>query len=299
MEIDQLRNFLKLAETGNFTRAASLVGLSQSAFSRSIARLEEELGQPLFERQTRRVVLSDAGSVLVDRARKILSMVDDVKTEIGDDGQSGRVRIAAIPTIAPYFLPECLQSFQRRFPQSQLIVQEDTTENLLKKVADGEVDIAIAALPIGAKYLDVEPLFEEELLLVCGSHHPLARKRTIQAADIEGHPFVLLGEAHCLSENVIAFCRQKSFHPVSVDRTSQLAMVQELVSLGHGISLVPAMARQRDTSKSRVYRSLAGQKPTRTIVMVSNPYRYLSRLVRQFQDYLKRQSPGRHAEPAS
>ena len=299
MEIDQLRSFLKVAEEGSFTRAASEIGLSQSALSRSIARLEGELGQPLFERQTRKVVLTDAGRVLVDRARKILLMVDDVRTEIGDDGQSGRVRIAAIPTIAPYFLPECLQTFQKRFPQSQLIVQEDTTENLLKKVADGEVDIAIAALPIVAKYLEVEPLFEEELLLVCGAQHPLARKKTIRALDIEEYPFVLLGEAHCLSDNVIAFCRQKSFHPVSVDRTSQLAMVQELVSLGHGISLVPSMARQRDTSKSRVYRSLAGQKPSRTVVMVSNPYRYLSRLVRRFQEHLKEEPAARGAWPAS
>ncbi len=76
MEIDQLRSFLKVAEEGSFTRAASEIGLSQSALSRSIARLEGELGQPLFERQTRKVVLTDAGRVLVDRARKILLMVD-------------------------------------------------------------------------------------------------------------------------------------------------------------------------------------------------------------------------------
>jgi LysR family hydrogen peroxide-inducible transcriptional activator len=287
MEIEQLRNFLKVAELGNFTRAAEQVGLSQSALSRSIGRLEDEVGQPLFERQTRKVVLSDPGRVLFDRARKIVSLVEDAKAEICDDGESGRIRIAAIPTIAPYFLPECLQSFQQQFPKAQLIVQEDTTDNLLAKLADGEVDVAVAALPIVAKYLEVEPLFDEELLMVSGRHHPLARKKIIRTSDIEEYPFVLLGEAHCLSDNVITFCRQKSFSPVSVERTSQLAMVQELVSLGHGISLVPAMARQRDTSKSRVYRSLSGQKPMRTIVMVSNPYRYLSRLVRHFQEHLR------------
>src|SRR5271165_1474963 len=134
MEIEQLRHFVRVAEAENFTRAAEMVGLSQPALSRSIARLEERLGQPLFERQTRKVVLTDAGRLLLDRARNILTMVDDAKTEISDDGQSGKVRVAAIPTVAPYFLPECLRSFHRQFPRAQLIVLEDTTESLLKKV---------------------------------------------------------------------------------------------------------------------------------------------------------------------
>ncbi|MCA9053626.1 MAG: LysR family transcriptional regulator [Planctomycetaceae bacterium] len=288
MDFDQLRYFLQVAERGNFTRASEDLLISQPALSRSIQKLEEELGQPLLERQTRKVVLTDAGKLLVDRARKILSLLDDAKAEICDDGESGRVRVAAIPTIAPYFLPERLRAFQQQFPDAQVVVQEDTTDNLLKQVAHGEVDVAIAALPITAKYVDVEPLFEEELLLVTSPDHPLARKKTVTAADIEDLPFVLLGEAHCLADNVITFCRQKSFHPITVERTSQLAMVQELVTLGHGVSLVPAMARERDASRSRSYRSLAGQKPTRTIVMITNPYRYHTRLVKRFQEHLRR-----------
>lgn len=287
MELSQLRYFLRVAERGNFTLAAKELMISQPALSRSIQKLEEELGQPLLERQTRKVTLSDAGKLMEERARKIFSLVEDAKAEIRDDGQSGRVRVAAIPTVAPYFLPECLQSFQHRFPLAQVIVQEDTTEVLLKKLADGEVDVAIAALPISAKHLQVTTLFEEELLLVTSKEHPLASKKFIKVADFEDLPFVLLGEAHCLADNVISFCQQKQFHPVSVERTNQLAMVQELVTLGHGVSLVPSMARDRDTSTSRVYRSVSGQKPTRTIVMVTNPYRYLTKLVRSFQEHLK------------
>ena len=137
----------------------------------------------------------------------------------------------------------------------------------------------------------MEPLFEEELLLVLSKDHPLTRKKDISAKDVEELPFVLLGEAHCLSDNVISFCQQKSFHPLSVERTSQLVMVQELVALGHGVSLVPAMARARDTSQAREYRSLTGQKPSRTIVMISNPYRYHSRLCRHFQEHMRPQPP--------
>lgn len=287
MELEQLRHFLKVAELASFTRAAEQLGMSQPALSRSVARLEEELGRPLFERQTRRIVLTDSGGLLVDRARKMLALADDTKAEIRDDADAGRIRVAAIPTVAPYFLPASLQRFQKEFPRVQVIVQEDTTDQLLKKVADGDVELAIAAQPIVAKHLEVEPLFEEELLLVTGRNHPLARKKVIRPEDMEGYPFVLLGEAHCLADNVMSYCRQQAFHPVSVERTSQLAMVQELVALGHGISLVPAMARCRDSSPSRVYRSLAGQRPTRTIVMISNPYRYHSRLIRRFAQHLK------------
>ena len=287
MEIEQLRHFVKVAELENFTRAAEHFGLSQSALSRSIARLEEELGQPVLERQTRKVSMTDAGRLLFDRALKILMMVEDLKAEIVDDGESGRVRVGAIPTVAPYFLPEILRSFQRGYPRAQLVVQEDTTESLVKRVADGDVDLAIAALPTSGRYIDIEPLFEEELFLVTSAEHPLARQPVISAHDLEEIPFILLGEAHCLAENVLSFCRRQTINPVSVERTSQLAMVQELVTLGHGVSLIPAMARARDASDLRVYRSLAEPRPTRVVVLVTNPYRFRSRLVSQFREHLR------------
>ena len=231
MELEQLRHFLKIAEFNNFTRAADAVGLSQSALSRSIARLEEELGQPVFERQTRHLAITEAGQLLLGRAQQILSLVDDTRAEIGDDGLTGRVRVAAIPTVAPFFLPALLKQFRAQSPQASVIVQEDTTDNLLKKVSDGEIDVAIMARPVEAKYLEIEDLFEEELLLVMAADHPLRNKKQIRITDIESLPFILLGEAHCLTDNVLSFCRQKAFHPLAVERTSQLATVQELVSL--------------------------------------------------------------------
>jgi len=101
MEFDQLRYFLRVAELANFTRAAEKLGISQPALSRSIQRLEGELGQPVFERRGRSLSLTEAGTLLQGRAQQILSLLDDTKAEICDDGQSGRVRVGAIPTIAP------------------------------------------------------------------------------------------------------------------------------------------------------------------------------------------------------
>ncbi|MEM8680906.1 MAG: LysR family transcriptional regulator [Planctomycetota bacterium] len=287
MELEQLRQFVTVAEHGNFTRAAAAIGMSQPALSRSIARLEGALGQPVFERQTRRVSLTDAGQLLLARARQILGIVEDTKAEINDDGESGRIRLGAIPTIAPFTLPKLLHNFTTSAPRATVMVQEDTTNNLLKRCTEGDLDLALVALPIRAKYLETEPLFEEELHLVLAPHHPLTKRRQIGWKDIKDLPFVLLDEAHCLSDNIETLCRQRAFSPISVERTSQLATVQELVSLDHGISMVPAMARALDHSDRRVYRSLSGAKPSRQIAMVWNPYRFQSQLLENFKQHVR------------
>lgn len=288
MEIDQLKYFLKAAQRGNFTRAAEDLNISQPALSRSIQKLEEELGQPVFERKARSIALTEAGTLLQARASEVLAILADTKAEITDDGQSGRVRVGAIPTIAPYFLPEILKGFSQAFPGANLVVQENTTHQLLKSCTQGEIDLAIVALPIPVKYLDVEELFEEELYLVLPPEHALVEKPTIRLSDIQSLPFVLLDEAHCLSENIVSFCRQKSFQPVAVERTSQLTMVQELVSLDHGVSLIPEMARKRDQSDRRVYRTFSRPTPKRTVAVAWNPYRFQSRLVQAFREFLRK-----------
>lgn len=283
MELTQLHYFLKVAEHGNFTHAANELGVSQPALSRAIGKLEEQLGRPLFERQPRSVALTDAGRMFESRVRQVFELLEDAKAEMNDDGESGRLRVAAIPTIAPYFLPKLLSEFANSHPQAHVSVTEDVTEQTIKRVSRGEVDIAIVALPVTAQYLDTQSLFEEELLLVLPKGHPLVEKPEITLADVEPLPFVLLNEAHCLSDNITSFCRQRSFQPVAVERTSQLAMVQELVTLDHGVSMVPAMARAVDQSDQRVYRSLSGAKPTREIAMLWNPYRFQSKLLESFK----------------
>lgn len=286
MDFEQLVHFQCLTETKNFTQAATRLNLSQPALSRSIQRLEEELGQPLFERKPRSVDLTDAGVLFQNRAEQILNIIEDTKSEICDDGESGRIRVGAIPTIAPYFLPELLRNFSDKFPKSSIIVQEDVTDNLLKRCKQGELDVAVLAMPIPGRYVEIEELFDEELSLVLPIGHPLTKKKQIRVADVEAYPFVLLDEAHCLSDNITSFCRQRSVHPVVMERASQLATIQELVSLAHGVSMIPEMARKLDRTKRRVYRPFHGSKPKRTIVAVWNPYRFQSRLILEFRAHL-------------
>ncbi len=193
-------------------------------------------------------------------------------------------------------LPTVLRAFADSNPKATVVVQEDTTDNLLKKLAEGSVDLAVLALPITAKYLEYEELFDEELLLVLCRDHPLCSKKQIRMSDIESLRLYCWVETHCLTDNIVTFCRQKSFHPMSVEMTSQLAMVQELVALNHGISLIPEMARALDASDRRVYRSIAGVAPTRKIVMFFNPYRFQSRLAEGFQETLRAYKPWRSGQ---
>jgi len=287
MELTQLTYFLKVAEHGNFTHAAADLGVSQPALSRAISKLEEELGQPVFERKPRSVSLTDAGRLFQSRVEQVFEILSDAQAEITDDGHTGRLRVGVIPTIAPFFLPPLLSSFAKHHPDAQVIITEDVTEQSLKRCAQGEVDVAILALPVSAKYLEVEPLFEEELLLMLPQGHPLSGQQQVTIEDVNAFPFVLLDEAHCLTQSIVSYCRQRSVQPLSVERTSQLATVQELVSLGHGVSMAPAMAQAIDRSPDRVYRSLAGETPKREIALVWNPYRFQTKLAESFRQHAR------------
>jgi LysR family hydrogen peroxide-inducible transcriptional activator len=242
LDFQSLEQFVVLARTKNFTRAAEELNLSQSALSRAVQKLEDQLGQPLCERKPREVVLTDLGELLLERAKKILKLVEDTFSEVAEASRRGRVRLGAIPTIAPYFLPRLLGRFAEKHPDISVVVHEDTTEALIKNCSHGEVDLAIVALPIISKQLEVEPLFSEELLLVLPAGHPLGEEKNLRVAAVAAYPFVMLSEAHCLAENISSFCRRQSVQPVTVERTSQLTTVQELVALDHGVSIVPEMA---------------------------------------------------------
>lgn len=282
MDLGQLRYFSKIVEHRSFTRAAQDCSVSQPALSQQIAKLEKELRQPLFERQGRSIRLTPAGQLLQTHAEKILQLVDDAKRQITDDGLTGRICLSAIPTIAPYLIPNILSSVGEQFPQASFVVSEDTTETLLKCCSNGDVDVGIVALPAAAKYLTMEPLFEEELLLALPRNHRLLEKQRITTKDIANEPFVLLGDAHCLVDSIESFCNSKNFQPVTVSRIEQLTTVQHLVALGHGLSFVPKIATGSDLRGKVVYRSLSGDKPTRKIAMCWNPYRYQSQLLSHF-----------------
>src|SRR2546423_2374496 len=142
MELHQLRYFVRVAQTGNFSRAAELCRISQPSLSQQILKLERELGQRLLDRLGRRAVPTDAGRLLLERATAILSAIDETEHRVKDFDQlkGGKLTVGAIPTIAPYLLPQALQGFLRRYPAVDVTVHEDLTQHLVAAAVAGELD---------------------------------------------------------------------------------------------------------------------------------------------------------------
>jgi LysR family transcriptional regulator, hydrogen peroxide-inducible genes activator len=289
MELHQLRYFVAVSQSGNFSRAAERCHVSQPSLSQQIQKLERRLGRPLLNRLGRRAVLTDAGRLLLERATAILAAVDDAERRLGDGGAlpGGRLAVGVIPTIAPYLLPPALKSFARRCPNVDMAIQEDVTRNLLAAVVDGDLDLAIAALPITEERLQVESLLTEPLLVAAPRGHPLLRRRKIKVQDLALERFILLNEMHCLGEQVLSLCRAHDCQPTIACRSAQIATVQALIALDQGISLLPAMACRADRSKRLVYRSLATEESRRTIVAVWHKQRYHSPAAESFLKELR------------
>ena len=292
VELQQLRYVVAVSEHRNFTRAAEACQVAQPSLSQQIIKLEKELRHPLFERLGRRVRLTDAGRAFYGRAVQILAEVDAAKKEIEAFSKEGygRVAVGAILTVAPYFLPPLLKRFSQVMPHAEVVVYEDLTARILEQCLSGELDLGIVALPIADEQLNVEALYDDELKLVVPANHALATKRHISMQDIEREPFIRLDTVHCLGEQIVAFCLNETCQPRVVCRSSQIYTIQKLVELGRGISILPTSAAEDDRSKRRVYRSISGKKPTRTIALVTHKKRRTSPIVQALIDEIRRVS---------
>lgn len=267
MELHQLRYMTAVARLRHFSRAAEQCHVSQPSLSQQIAKLEDELGEPLFVRARRAVKLTPAGEVFLPRALRILEEVDHAKREAQDAGQllRGVVNVGVLPTIAPFLLPGIIAAFSRQYPGVEIVVHEDTTAHLIQLAVEHEIDFAIASAPIADKRLEVRELFTEELLLAVPPGHPLARRRSVKTTDLETERFIVMQEGHCLGDQVLRFCERTAVHPHVSFRSAQLQSIQALVRAGLGISLIPAMAANKADPAAPIYRKLAPPVPQRSV----------------------------------
>jgi LysR family hydrogen peroxide-inducible transcriptional activator len=284
MEIHQLRYVVAVARTGNFSRAAEQCHVSQPSLSQQILKLEDELGERLFERMKRVVKLTTHGEAFLRRAIQILHEVEAAKREAAEAKEllRGALTIGALPTIAPYLLPETMAEFTKKYPGVEIIVHEDTTARLLKHILAYEIDFALVSQPIKDERLAVRHLFVEELLLALPPTHPLTRRRNISARDIACERLIVMKEGHCLGDQVLHFCERHDGHPQISFRSAQLETIQALVYAGLGLSLIPAMAARNGRKEMPEYRSLQSPKPERKIVVVWPKQRAPSRAANEF-----------------
>jgi LysR family hydrogen peroxide-inducible transcriptional activator len=288
MELYQLRYFMAVADHGNFTRASEHCNISQPSLSQQIKSLESELGHKLFHRLGRRAVPTEAGQVFLDRVRRILLAVEDASKELRDSPTiERRIRVGAVPTLAPYLLPPVLERCRTLYPNLLVHIHEDFRPDLVRSVAEGYLDLALIPQPVKDPRLSVEVLYSEPLLLVVGKEHPLATKPTIAASDLADESFVLLGHASSLSMEIERFCGDHDFVPKLGHRCSQVNTVKKLVALGPGISILPRIAVRPDDKKDLVYRDIGGHVPTREVLVVRHQLRYQTKGTELFLHVLR------------
>jgi len=283
MEMHQLRYFLAVADEGNFSRAARKAHVAQPSLSQQIQKLELEVGQPLFDRLPRTVLLTEAGKRFLEFAQRILANVADAQKCIDEyKGQPvGKLVIGAIPTIAPYLLPRLLPRFHQEHPQVRVEVIEDVTENLTRSLEEGEVDLGLLST---CEYEDFskEPLGEEPLLVAVPAGHRLTKKGRVTWRDLRQERFLALHQAHCLSRQVEEFCSAHGLHPELAVRGAQLLTIVGMVAAGMGLSLVPQMMVDAEGNKGCSFLPFAAPVPTRQLNIVRNPLRFQSKAALAF-----------------
>ena len=286
MELHQLRYFLAVARTKNFSRAAEQCHVAQPSLSQQIMKLEAELGERLFERTKREVALTPAGDLLTAHAERVLAEVDLACAGVRElrGLVRGRVTLGVLPTVAPYFLPQRLRTFSAKFPAVEVVVHEDTTDRLAAAVLAKEIDLALVSPPVERKGLVAEEFFDEKLLVALPAAHPLADKRRLTLDDLEQEAFILMKEGHCLAGQALQFCRLNGFAPRVSFRSAQIETVLAFVAKGWGVSVVPEMACRRPTPGVR-FRALAGM--TRSIGIIHREAWVLSHASRALAEFLR------------
>lgn len=288
MELHQLRYFVAVAETGNFTRAAERSHVSQPSLSQQILNLEAEVGHKLFHRLGRKTVLTEAGTAFLDRARRILFEIENAAKELGDHPSLGRrITVGAVQTVMPYLLTPLIAQLRDLHPNLLIDAREDFRASLVRAVVEGDLDLAVVPLPVKDHRISVEPLLTEPLLLVVGKHHAFASRTEISVHDLTGETFASLGDSSSLAAQVQSFFGDQKFQPRIGFRCAQVATLKQFIAAGLSISLLPQLARLPEDRDHLIYLKLTGSEPTRELVVIRHLQRYQSRGAEQFLSLLR------------
>lgn len=261
------------ARENHFGRAAEACHVTQPALSMQLAKLERLLGAPLFERTGRRVTVTPAGATaaeiardLLTHARRFADLSLSTKAPFG-----GELRLAAIRSLGPYFLPFALPLLRKQFPKLHLSLHEGLTLDLLDDLDAGNVDAVLCADTFEHGDRQIWPLFREPLLLCVAKGHPLAARKPLRTRDLDVRSMVVLKDGHCLRDQALGYCRLGKKHRPSPVTADTLETLRLLVSMGEGYTLIPKLAmRESDPlSKWVQYLPFPGEEVFRDLVLVS------------------------------
>ena len=243
MDLRQLRYLVALAEERNFTRAAASLHIAQPAMSQQIRRLEDELGLAVVERTTRRVSLTDAGELLVVRARRILAELEAAETELqGLRGMfTGHVTIGAMHTMGPVDLSLALALFRERHPNVEFTVREQSSEEMAEMLRVDELDLAFLSVTeqVESHGLGLRQLVSEELVAVLPPRHRLGKRQQVRMAELADEVFISFRTGARLRELLVSAGREAGFEPRVTLESNESQRIRRLVSRGLGVAILP------------------------------------------------------------
>ena len=248
--LTQLRYICAISDDLHFSKAAKACHVTQSTLSAGVVSFEENIGQKIFERTNKQVLVTDLGLEIIEKARRILNEVSELEALGSASPQplSGNVVLGAIPTISPFLFPKWLPKLRKTYPNLKLYLKERQTESLLDELARGQLDAAILAFPYPLKNMRVGPLFEEDFLLACSKSHPMAEQESLKINQIDHQDLLLLEEGNCIRDHALAACRLSKQKHAPFEGTS-LPTLLEMVANDLGITLVPKMALSSELFK--------------------------------------------------
>ncbi|MBM4383563.1 MAG: LysR family transcriptional regulator [Deltaproteobacteria bacterium] len=292
----QLQYAVAVADALSFRRAAERCHVSQPALSAQLALLEGALGVRLFERDRRHVVLTPAGTLVVERARALLRDADDLvglATRAGDP-LAGTLRVGVIPTLSPYLLPEIAPALRARFPRLTLLWSEDKTASLVAQLDRGDLDAALLAREAALGDVEGEPIARDAFLLALPPRHPLATAREpLTPKALRDEPVLLLDDGHCFRDQALSFCERARAQELEFRATS-LSTLSQMVASGAGVTLLPEVAARSEAARAKLkLRRFAAPEPGRTVALVWRKRSALAPSLRKVAEVLRAAYPAK------
>jgi DNA-binding transcriptional LysR family regulator len=255
MDLRQLEIIQAIAETGSFTACGKKLNVSQSAISRQMLLLEEELGEPLFQRVGRRVRMTPAAESLVQLGQRVFQDVRDTVENITDRTRSlrGMLRLAGGMTVCLYVFPPLLKHLKRVHPELEIRLTVAMALRSVDDIRAGRVDAGLLTLPVEESDLVTVPVLREELLLVTMPSHPLAKKKKILPSDLSGEPFILFEPGSATRRVIDSFFVTEDVEPTVVMDTENVEIIKAMVKTGLGIGIVPYQAIAREVRAGQYF----------------------------------------------
>jgi LysR family hydrogen peroxide-inducible transcriptional activator len=261
--LTELRYIVAVARERHFGRAAEASFVSQPTLSVAVKKLEEELGVALFERGPGEVTITPAGQKIVAQAQRVLEEASRIKdlAAAGRDPLAGPLRLGAIYTIGPYLLPRLIPILRRVAPAMQLHIQENFTHRLADALKNGEVDVILIALPFDEPGIETRAVYDEPFFIAVPKGHPWEGRKRVSAEELSRESLLLLGEGHCLRDQVLEFCHTTRTRAIE---GGSLETIRQMVASGVGVTVLPSTSIGPNSGTGDLIRILPFTKPTPT-----------------------------------